>query len=96
MMLGVATTASSHQSSGISGRFSSGFMDPVLRWYHVFAMVAVGITGAILGYPAILVLPVVFPLVMAASRAQSVAAVLERAGGIAIAGAGAVFLARVV
>jgi urease accessory protein len=54
-----------HEGAGITGGFISGFMHPVLGWDHVVAMVAVGLWGAFLGNPAIWVLPVIFPLVMA-------------------------------
>lgn len=47
------------------GGFSAGFMHPILGGDHVIAMVAVGLWGAFLGMPAIWMLPVVFPLVMA-------------------------------
>ncbi|MBB4015106.1 urease accessory protein [Chelatococcus caeni] len=47
------------------GGFSSGFMHPLLGPDHVIAMVAVGLWGVFLGAPAIWVLPIVFPLVMA-------------------------------
>ena len=70
MML--ASAASAHESTGIAGGFSSGFMHPVLGWDHVIAMVAVGLWGAFLGNPAIWVLPVVFPLVMAFGGALGV------------------------
>ena len=49
----------------IGGGFVSGFLHPVLGFDHVVAMVAVGLWGAQLGQPAIWVLPVTFPLVMA-------------------------------
>jgi len=48
-----------------SGGFLSGFTHPLLGPDHVIAMVAVGLWGVFLGAPAIWVLPVVFPLVMA-------------------------------
>ncbi len=47
------------------GSFATGFMHPFTGWDHVAAMVAVGLWGAFLGRPAIWVLPIVFPLVMA-------------------------------
>jgi len=50
----------------LSGGFLSGFAHPVFGPDHVVAMVAVGLWGAFLGPPAIYLLPVVFPLVMAA------------------------------
>ena len=53
------------QGEGIPGGFFSGFAHPVLGWDHVIAMVAVGLWGAFLGVPALWLLPIVFPLVMA-------------------------------
>jgi len=47
------------------GGFASGFTHPLLGPDHVIAMVAVGLWGVFLGAPAIWVLPIVFPLVMA-------------------------------
>jgi len=49
----------------ISGGFIAGVAHPVFGLDHVVAMVAVGIWGAQLGAPAIWVLPVTFPIVMA-------------------------------
>lgn len=61
-----ATWARAHGDvSDATGGFASGFLHPLLGWDHVVAMVAVGLWGAFLGAPAIWVLPVVFPLVMA-------------------------------
>ena len=54
-----------HSGEGYGGGFVAGFTHPILGWDHVAAMVAVGLWGAFLGPPAIWVLPVVFPLVMA-------------------------------
>lgn len=48
-----------------TGGFLSGFMHPLSGWDHMVAMVAVGLWGTFLGNPAIWLLPVVFPLVMA-------------------------------
>ena len=64
--------ASAHEGAGITGGFISGFMHPLLGWDHVVAMVAVGLWGAFLGNPAIWILPVVFPLVMAFGGALGV------------------------
>ena len=60
--------ALAHVESGVigDGGFVSGMLHPVTGLDHVVAMVAVGLWGAILGHPAIWVLPVAFPLVMAA------------------------------
>lgn len=58
-------TILAHTGEGAIGGFISGFLHPVFGWDHVIAMVAVGLWGAFLGMPAIWLLPVVFPLVMA-------------------------------
>ncbi|WP_116130924.1 HupE/UreJ family protein [Tropicimonas sp. IMCC34043] len=65
LVLAAAGPALAHTGVGYGGGFTSGFLHPVLGWDHVAAMVAVGLWGAFLGMPAIWVLPVVFPLVMA-------------------------------
>ncbi len=67
-----ASTASAHETTGIAGGFSSGFVHPILGWDHVAAMVAVGLWGAVLGGTAVWLLPVVFPLVMAFGGALGV------------------------
>ena len=72
IIIAYASAASAHEGVGITGGFSSGFMHPILGWDHVIAMVAVGLWGAFLGSPAIWVLPVVFPLVMAFGGALGV------------------------
>jgi urease accessory protein len=57
---------------GAVGGFASGFAHPLLGLDHVVAMVVVGLWGAFLGAPALWLLPVVFPLVMAAGGALGV------------------------
>lgn len=58
--------ALAHVGQGdVQGGFLSGLAHPVMGLDHVIAMVAVGMWGAQLGAPAIWVLPVTFPLVMA-------------------------------
>jgi urease accessory protein len=47
------------------GGFAGGLAHPLFGADHVAAMVAVGLWGAFLRPPAIYLLPVVFPLVMA-------------------------------
>jgi urease accessory protein len=61
----LAQPALAHTEVGVAGGLLSGFLHPILGPDHVIAMVAVGLWGAFLGMPAIWVLPVVFPLVMA-------------------------------
>ena len=67
----VASAAMAHTDTSAGG-FVSGFKHPVAGWDHVVAMVAVGLWGAFLGKPAIWMLPVVFPLVMALGGALGV------------------------
>lgn len=57
--------ASAHEQAGIAGGFASGLLHPLTGLDHMIAMVAVGIWGAQLGMPAIWVLPITFPIVMA-------------------------------
>lgn len=52
-------------SAGVGGGLLAGLLHPVRGLDHVVAMVGVGLWGAFLGAPAIWLLPVVFPLVMA-------------------------------
>ncbi len=47
------------------GGFVSGFSHPITGIDHAVAMVAIGIWGSQLGRPAIWLLPVTFPLIMA-------------------------------
>lgn len=61
-----------HTEGGLAGGFISGFTHPILGWDHVVAMVAVGMWGAFLGPPAMWLLPVVFPLVMAFGAALGI------------------------
>jgi urease accessory protein len=60
----VASPALAHSGS-VSGGLVGGLSHPLFGPDHVAAMVAVGLWGAFLGPPAMYVLPVVFPLVMA-------------------------------
>jgi len=57
--------AFAHIQAGEAGGFVSGLSHPVSGLDHVLAMVAVGLWGAQLGMPAIWVLPVAFPMMMA-------------------------------
>jgi urease accessory protein len=60
-----APSALGHVLQGKASGFVTGFLHPLSGADHVLAMVAVGLWGAQLGAPAIWVLPVAFPLVMA-------------------------------
>jgi urease accessory protein len=70
-----ATVASAHTGVAAGSGLLTGFLHPILGWDHVAAMVAVGLWGAFLGPPAIWILPVTFPLVMALGGALGVAGV---------------------
>jgi urease accessory protein len=54
-----------HQEAGQAAGLLAGLSHPVSGLDHVLAMIAVGLWGAVLGPPAIWVLPVAFPMVMA-------------------------------
>ena len=54
-----------HVESSQAGGLLSGLSHPVSGLDHVIAMVAVGLWGAQLGMPALWVLPVAFPMMMA-------------------------------
>lgn len=57
--------ACAHIGSGEAGGFLIGVLHPVSGFDHVLAMVAVGLWGAQLGPPAVWLLPVAFPMMMA-------------------------------
>jgi urease accessory protein len=61
----LAPGAFAHVQSGQAAGFVTGFLHPISGLDHVLAMVAVGLWGAQLGAPAIWLLPITFPIVMA-------------------------------
>ena len=66
LLLAIApAVAFAHEESGQAAGFLAGLAHPVSGLDHVPAMIAVGLWGAVLGAPAIWVLPVAFPMVMA-------------------------------
>lgn len=75
VMMMAASAAQAHSGEGVAGGLVSGFLHPLFGWDHVVAMVAVGLWGAVLGVPALWLLPVVFPVVMALGGALGVAGV---------------------
>lgn len=58
-----------------AGGFLSGLLHPVLGPDHLLAMVAVGLWGAILGRPLMLLLPLVFPMLMLSGAALALVGV---------------------
>jgi len=61
----LAQPAFAHEQAGVGGGLISGLLHPLTGMDHLIAMVAVGIWGAQLGAPAIWMLPITFPIVMA-------------------------------
>ncbi len=72
LLLFLPLTASAHTESESVGGFLSGFHHPLTGLDHIVAMVAVGLWGAYLGAPAMWMLPVIFPVVMAFGGALGV------------------------
>src|SRR5262245_7154975 len=58
-----------------TGGFVGGFAHPLFGLDHVVAMVAAGLWGAFLGPPALWLLPITFPLVMAIGGAIAIVGV---------------------
>jgi urease accessory protein len=79
LLAGVAASyslpAAAHGGTGLAGGFVSGFGHPLQGVDHLLAMVLVGIWGAVLGKPLIVILPMVFPLVMVAGALLGMAGV---------------------
>jgi len=72
ILLLMTSPAFAHSENGVGIDFVGGFKHPISGLDHLVAMVAVGLWGAFLGVPAIWLLPVVFPLVMAFGGALGV------------------------
>ena len=70
-----ASPALAHSGTGLAGGFVSGFFHPLTGFDHLLAMVSVGLWGAFLGRPLIVVLPVLFPAVMAVGGVLGMASV---------------------
>lgn len=60
-----ASVAWAHAESMAAGGFLTGFLHPLSGPDHLLAMLAVGLWGAQLGAPAVWLLPVTFPMIMA-------------------------------
>ncbi|GLP96048.1 HupE/UreJ family protein [Paraferrimonas sedimenticola] len=72
LALAFTTPALAHEVVDAGGGFINGFIHPLVGFDHIVAMVAVGLWGAFLRQPAIWLLPVVFPLMMAFGGALGV------------------------
>jgi urease accessory protein len=75
MVAAGAAPAMAHGGGDVASGFVGGFAHPLFGPDHVAAMVAVGLWGAVLGPPALWLLPVAFPLVMALGGVLGIAAV---------------------
>ena len=64
-LLALVEPALAHTGTDTVFGFKTGFLHPISGPDHLVAMVAVGLWGAQLGAPAIWILPITFPLVMA-------------------------------
>ena len=65
MLFASAAPAFAHVQQGQAQGFVTGLLHPVSGLDHVLAMISVGLWGAQLGRPALWLLPVTFPMVMA-------------------------------
>ncbi len=82
MLATVSASAHSFATTGIG--FTAGFLHPPSGLDHLLAMVSVGIWGAELGPPAIWLLPIAFPAIMAVGGALGVIGVPLPAGELLI------------
>ncbi len=65
VLLASALPAFAHVQQGQAQGFLTGMGHPISGFDHVLAMIAVGLWGAQLGPPAVWLLPVTFPMIMA-------------------------------
>ncbi len=65
LTLTLAAPASAHSDPNLAGGLVAGVLHPISGPDHLLAMVAVGLWGAFLGRPLIILLPTVFPAMMA-------------------------------
>lgn len=65
LLLLLPSTANAHTETGAVGGLIIGFLHPLTGLDHVVAMVAVGLWGVFLAAPAVWLLPVIFPVIMA-------------------------------
>ena len=74
-----------HSVGSSAAGFMAGFLHPPSGLDHLLAMVSVGVWGAELGPPAIWLLPIAFPLIMAVGGALGVIGIPLPAGELLIA-----------
>lgn len=81
----ISSNSFAHTEAGVAGGLISGFLHPIFGLDHLVAMVAVGLWGAQLKQPAIWLLPITFPVLMAVGGVLGVAGVALPAVEIGIA-----------
>jgi urease accessory protein len=81
----ITEPALAHSIGSSAAGFAGGFLHPLTGLDHMLAMVCVGIWGAELGAPAVWLLPIAFPLIMAVGGAFGVFGVPLPAGELLIA-----------
>jgi len=74
-ILVMPSAAQAHAALGDAGGFTAGFLHPFGGMDHLLAMVAVGLWGAFLRRPLVVVLPIVFPTFMALGAVAGMATV---------------------
>ena len=65
ILVAAATPLVAHEREGQALGFLTGLQHPISGLDHVLAMISVGLWGAQLGAPALWLLPIAFPMVMA-------------------------------
>jgi len=73
VLAGWSSASMAHAEVGVVSGLTSGLLHPIFGLDHLLAMVAVGLWGAQLGKPAIYLLPITFPAVMAMGSLLGVA-----------------------
>lgn len=69
----LAVPCAAHSGTGLAGGFVAGFLHPLSGPDHLLAMVSVGLWGAFLGRPLLVVLPMLFPAMMVGGAALGMA-----------------------
>jgi len=80
-----AVPALAHTAGVSPAGFAAGFFHPLSGFDHLLAMVSIGIWGAELGAPAIWLLPIAFPLIMAVGGALGIVGIPLPGGELLIA-----------
>lgn len=87
-LVALPVSAWAHAPSGQAVGFLNGAQHPLSGLDHVLAMIAVGLWGAQLGKPAVWLLPVTFPMVMAFGGFLGLVGVALPGSEVGIAGSG--------